>query len=120
MNKLFYMNFSVFFLTVLLFVSNQLEAQSHDSLWIARSIKLTTLMKDSLSLSDIEKQQIGKVNYSILKDMAIYMKSNADRSVIQKEIQRIENSRDSLYQSILSDEKFLKYLRIKYWLLSNY
>ncbi|TXJ29019.1 MAG: hypothetical protein E6Q24_04905 [Chitinophagaceae bacterium] len=76
-------------------------------------------LKDSLSLSLVQKDSIYAVN------MLISNQKNSLRSIYQNldslqfHTQRVEHSRDSLYRRILGEEKYLLYRQKKNNLVNN-
>jgi hypothetical protein len=107
------------YLFLFLILGYNTNAQVSDSLINERSKRMSKMMFDSLQLNDDEYGKIQSINYNILKTKATLMQSEGDRIMIQKDIQRVENGRDSLYQKVLPIEKFNTYRRLKEYFLSN-
>lgn len=81
--------------------------------------KITVKMKDSLSLTETQQQNIYSINLQLhqLKSQAWQQYNNHDS--LRVVVQRIENTRDSLYHGVLNDEKYTLYLQKKRVLVSN-
>ncbi len=94
--------------------SNQ---QQDEGVRLAR--KIAGKMKDSLSLTATQTNQVYETNLSLLDRKKQAMTSGMSRDSIGKALQRIENSRDSLYRLILPVEKFEIYRTKKRRLLNN-
>lgn len=84
------------------------------------SIKVAERMKDSLSLSGDQKVQIYNINIQISNQKAgVWRQYAGTDSLITVNLQRIENTRDSLYLPVLGEEKYSLYLNKKKRLLNN-
>src|SRR5215212_6707309 len=73
------------------------------------SRKIAKKMKDSLDLTADQQQAIFQVNMQLFnqKQAARQQYTNADS--LRNALQRIENSRDSLYSTLMPIEKYLIY-----------
>lgn len=80
--------------------------------------RIAQKMKDSLSLTDAQRQQIYTINMDITARKQAARAISNDRSHIGRQIQQIENSRDSLYKPVLGEEKFMLYKQKKTSLIS--
>ena len=72
--------------------------------------KIAGRMQDSLSLSEGQKQQLYHINMQLaLQKKAMWQQHAGSDSLIRRHLQRIENTRDSLYSPIIGPEKLLLY-----------
>lgn len=108
----------VMLLTLLSFSTVRLYAQFSDSTLMLRSIRISNMFRDSLRLTVQEYNRINQINFQILKQKTTIMQDTANRLQTGRNIQRVENTRDSLYQIVLPAEKFLLYRQLKPVLLS--
>lgn len=75
-------------------------------------------MKDSLSLTEAQKGQIYSINMQLYQQkQEMFSKYKAAADSLRFYVQRIENTRDTLYSSVLSAEKYQLYKRKKLNLL---
>lgn len=82
--------------------------------------KISTRMKDTLSLTDSQRQKI----YTLSKELGeqqknVWLQYPSSDSLVQRHIQQLENSRDDLYRPVLGEEKYLLYREKKRMLLNN-
>jgi len=83
------------------------------------SNRIARRMKDTLQLSDSQKNAIYAINMQLhAQKMSARQQYSAGDS-LQYHIQRIENTRDALYGTVLSPEKYLLYLEKKKNLVSS-
>ncbi|HEX8608431.1 MAG TPA: hypothetical protein VF679_07325 [Pedobacter sp.] len=80
--------------------------------------KIANKMKDSLSLSQAQAEKIYKINMELFKQKDKVRKEFKGSDQLTAQIQKIENTRDPLYQPILKD-KYAKYKEAKTKLISN-
>ena len=81
--------------------------------------KMAQKMKDSLSLTDAQKNQLYNINMQLHNQkMNIRQQYKAGDS-LGYYLQRVENTRDSLYHQVLSGEKYLLYRQKKTRLINN-
>jgi hypothetical protein len=105
------------FSAILFFITFFCLGQQQDSLFMARSKKISDRLNDSLKLNKNEYARILTINQSIMEQKAKLMQSTGERSQIARQIQLVENSRDSLYQLALPPNKFERYRQLKPTLL---
>jgi hypothetical protein len=76
-------------------------------------------MKDSLALSEVQKNQIYTLNMQLsnLKTAARQQYTGTDS--LGRGLQRIENTRDSLYSTVLTEQQMLLYRQKKRNLVSK-
>lgn len=84
------------------------------------SDKIAKKMSDTLSLTQNQRSQIYATNMLLHKQKEnIWRQFENQDSLLNVHIQRIENTRDSLYKPILGDVKYLQYKQKKRYLISN-
>ncbi len=93
------------------------KAQSATAIQIAD--KIARRMKDSLSLTEQQKDSINSLNILLSNKKAQLRKQYTDIDSLQVHFQRVERLRDTLYKTILGDEKYLMYKKKKRYLVSN-
>ncbi len=71
--------------------------------------RIAQKMKDSLSLNNHLRDQIYNINLQLHNQKATVRQQYAVQDSVRIHVQRIENTRDSLYKGVLSSEKFLLY-----------
>lgn len=81
--------------------------------------RIAKKMKDSLSLTASQQTQIYTINMQLHQQkQQVFTRYQASDS-LRIHLQRIENSRDTLYSSVLSPDKYLLYRQKKRNLISN-
>ena len=103
-------------LLLVVFICSQSYSQSDISEEVSR--KINNQMKDNLGLSDTEVAKLNQVNLKLHQHKMEVRKLFAETDSLSKYMQRIENSRDSLYSTILSKEKYSIYLKNKKQLIN--
>jgi len=81
--------------------------------------RMAQKMKDSLSLTDTQQQQVYQVNLQLHLLKMSRRQQYAGTDSLRYHIQRVENMRDSLYRIIISDEKYQLYLEKKRNIINN-
>jgi hypothetical protein len=76
-------------------------------------------MKDSLSLTEQEKNHVYGINLLLSNQKTAVRQQYSAPDSLRYHLQRVENSRDSLYREILNEEKFLLYRQKKRNLINN-
>ena len=103
-------------LCILITVAARAGAQSiHQSVASRIAIK----MKDSLSLSEAQKNLVFSVNMRLSTEKSQVWQQHSHADSIMKYVQRVENKRDSLYRPILTAAQFETYIDKKHILISN-
>lgn len=108
--------FNILMLISCIMVSNMLIAQTPGS---QLSNKISQKMKDTLSLTEQQRLTIYNLNMQIFNAKQTVRQAHAGSDSIGYFIQRIENKRDSLYKTVLTEDKFLLYRQKKRNLLNN-
>lgn len=82
--------------------------------------KIAVKMKDTLSLSATQQQQVFAINMQLHNQKnAIRNQYPGNDSLIKVSVQRIENKRDSLYRSIIGETNYIIYRQKKRNLVNN-
>lgn len=81
--------------------------------------KIAVKMKDSLLLTETQQQNIYNINLQLHQLKAQAWQQYSNRDSLRVVVQRIENTRDSLYHGVLPAEKYTLYLQKKRVLVSN-
>jgi hypothetical protein len=76
-------------------------------------------MTDTLSLNNDEVGKIDSLNKLIFDRKTLVRQQFTDRDSLRVYIQRVERSRDTLYQQVLPEPKYLLYKEKKATLISN-
>ncbi len=82
--------------------------------------KIADAMKDSLNLNKKQRDEIYTINMDLYNKKTIARKASTDRAIVGKELQRIENTRDSLYKKILAEKEYDLYKQEKRNLVKKY
>ena len=111
------MKYAIAILITLVMFNYQSKAQSNAEKY---SAKVALRMKDSLSISAEQRIQIYNINMHIHEQKSnVWQQYSGSDSLIRIKLQEVENSRDSVYQPVLSVNQFGLYLQKKKVLLSN-
>lgn len=92
---------------------------SQNSPAVTLATKISVRMKDSLSLSETQRQQIYSATLQLQSEKSAVWAQTSDTTVIQHNVQLLENSRDARYQAILTPEQYQLYLQKKKRLIAN-
>jgi hypothetical protein len=80
--------------------------------------KVAKKMKDTLSLTEAQKGEIHAINLQLYtQKQMVFQKYTSAADSLRFYIQRIENTRDTLYSTVLSQEKYIVYKQKKILLL---
>jgi hypothetical protein len=102
---------------ILFFLFYRASAQTSPAQVLADKIALK--MKDSLSLSEQQRSQLYNINIQLHNLKASARQQYSAMDSLGRAIQRIENTRDSLYSSVLNSEQTILYKEKKSTLISN-
>lgn len=105
--------FTVFITTAAFFA----KAQSAPSFDI--SLHIAQKMKDSLGLSSTQKDQIYALNQQLTNSKHLVRQQNTNMDSIRVKMQRVENTRDALYATVLTSSQFATYQQKKAVLISR-
>lgn len=86
---------------------------------IQLSDKIAQKMKDSLVITESQKVQIYNINMLLLSQKLNLRKQYTSVDTLTAYTQKIENARDSLYHTVLSEDKYLLYKQKKKNLINN-
>jgi len=103
-------------LLVSAFLSVTAKAQSDHATQIAN--KIGQKMKDSLNLTGQQKNAIVNINIT-LSDQKKLARKQHSRPLVITYLQKIENTRDSLYKLVLPTDKYRLYKQKKNNLVNN-
>lgn len=81
--------------------------------------RIAQKMKDSLGLNDTLKQQLYQINMQLHDAKMVRRQQYAGTDSVRIYVQRVENTRDSLYRRVLNEEKYLLYIEKKKALVNN-
>ena len=76
-------------------------------------------MKDTLSLSEEQKQQVYDVNIQLHEQKMQVRREYGNMDSVSIHIQKVENTRDSLYRAFLTTDQYRAYRYKKRFLVSN-
>src|SRR4030095_12646091 len=71
--------------------------------------KIAGKMQDSLSLTPLQKSQIYSTNMQLHSRKMDVRQQYSDSDLVRSKIQQIENTRDSLYHIILTNDQYILY-----------
>jgi hypothetical protein len=77
---------------------------------ISVSEKISQQMTDSLGLDESQRKRLNQINLQLHLQKMEIRKQFAEVDSLQKYMQRIENTRDSLYRDTMTKEKFQIYI----------
>ncbi len=107
----------LFLMFLLLSITTILKAQSTPGEQLAG--KIAQKLKDSLSLTTSEQEGVYAVNVQLHNRKMALRQQNLSADALRIQFQRVENTRDSLYQRVLSVDQFQQYRQKKKNLLNN-
>jgi hypothetical protein len=108
---------TILLIPALFFAMFLLKAQQTPAVQIAQ--KIAQKMQDTLSISPQQRQQIFQINIQLNDLKQAVRQQTSNRDSLQRGFQRIERGRDSLYHTVLSDEKYQLYIQKKRNLVNN-
>jgi hypothetical protein len=83
------------------------------------SYKITEKMKDTLLLSESVKTRLYNINIDLQNKKAAVWQQYTNPDSLSVHLQQIENSRDSLYEFLFSNQQMVIYKQKKNKLISN-
>lgn len=107
---------SVFFLLLICAITGLTYAQSSPAIELAT--RIADKMRDSLQLSDVQHRQVYAVNLALHQQKHNVRNKWQNRDSVRLALQRVENTRDSLYKTTLSAQQFELYRQKKRLLIS--
>lgn len=110
-------NLTTCFLAMFL-ITTRVAAQSNSQANLLGQ-KIAKKMQDSLSLSPQQRSQVFQVNMDLHSQKQQVRQTTVIRDSISARLQRIENTRDSLYLPIIGIAKYPMYLQKKRNLVNN-
>ena len=106
------------FITILLIVIIGREIKAQDKGGKLAN-KIAQKMKDTLVLKDSVKSKLYNINIQLHNRKMLARQQYTGKDSLSYYIQKIENCRDSLYHSVLTDDKYLLYKSKKRQLVNN-
>lgn len=100
----------------LLIITVATSAQANPAATVSE--KIAQKMKDTLALSNEQKALIYEINMQIHIAKGSIRQEYGLNDSLRIYLQRVENTRDSLYRTVLSNEKYLLYKEKKVTLVS--
>ena len=100
-----------------MFFSIIVKAQPKPTTLLAN--KGASKMKNSLLLNEQQRSIIYSINILLAEQKDAARKTSTDRLIIGKKLQKIENTRDSLYKQILTTKQYENYIQKKAEILNN-
>ncbi len=107
-----------FFFLLLIFICSGYHANAQTGNPDPAAQELTQRMRDSLQLSNGQKDSIYAINVQ-LNELSTAVRAQGQPDSLQVRLQRIEYTRDPLYLPVLGIDKFLLYKRKKVALLTG-
>ena len=96
----------VLFILFFLVVGINANAQTHPE---TIAMVIANRMKDSLNLTELQGHHIYRINMQLHQKKTQMRHLHKGKDSLGKMIQRVENTRDSLYQKVLPEGVFLEY-----------
>lgn len=109
---------SIVIISALIFSFIIVNAQKNPATELAG--KIAQRMKDTLNLSDAQKVQVYDINIRLHDQKTALRNQYAGNSLLNTKIQSVENTRDSLYRTVLTQAQFLLYSQKKRTLMSSH
>jgi hypothetical protein len=81
--------------------------------------KMAKRVGDSLNLTLNAVDSIRIINKDLSEKKMTIWRTGLDSKTLQREIQAVENTRDSLYKAVLSQSLYFEYMRRKNEIISN-
>jgi hypothetical protein len=106
-------------LVLILFCFNLVKSQQVESPRQLLANKIAQRMKDSLVLSKKVRDELARINLSLADQKAAAWSLFTDSTAIRNYLQQVENTRDSLYKTVLPEDKYLLYQQRKRRLVNN-
>ena len=95
------------------------SANAQHSVAESISLKISQRMKDSLGLSDFQKNQLHTINMQMDSSRQVIWRTYQSPDTLRSFLQQVENKRDSLYHPVFTEQQFQLYLLKKRNLISN-
>ena len=81
--------------------------------------KIADKMKDSLALTEQQRNSIFDINMQIHNQKMEKRKQYANDPLLGNQLQKVENTRDSLYRAVLPEDKFILYKKKRTNIVNN-
>jgi 6-pyruvoyl-tetrahydropterin synthase len=81
--------------------------------------KIADRMKDSLALTEQQRNSIFDINMQLHNQKMEKRKHYANDPLLGNHLQKVENTRDSLYRAVLPEDKFILYKKKRTNIVNN-
>lgn len=95
------------FIFILIVTTYTASAQESPAEQFARKIAMR--MKDSLALTIVQCDSVYHINMRIHRQKMAKRQQYGNDPIVTSHIQQVENTRDSLYHTVLPEDKYLLY-----------
>lgn len=109
---------ALFIASIILVQAGMAQTSSQPSPAEALSNRIADKMKDTLDLTLQQRNHVFAINMQLHQQKQAARQQYSNRDALQAAVQQIERTRDSLYQAVLSNEKYLLYRQKKRTLMS--
>jgi competence transcription factor ComK len=106
----------ILFSTVFFF-AGKINAQQSEAIELAQ--RIAQKMKDTLDLTEAQHSRIFQINIQLHTSKQNLRQQIVNTDTLRVRFQQVERSRDSLYRTVLPDEKYKLYLQKKRTLVSS-
>jgi hypothetical protein len=106
---------NILILVICIIAFGNAQGQSNPAEVLAN--RIAQKMKDTLQLSESQRSQIYDLNMQMHNQKMQLRQQFAGDSTLRDRIQAVENTRDSLYSPVLTEQQFLAYKQKKVVLL---
>lgn len=114
------MKLLVIFALVLVTAYNAVgQANAGNSVAENLSKKIADKMRDSLALTEQQRNSIFDINMQIHNEKRQKRKQYANDPLLGNQLQKVENTRDSLYRAVLPEDKYILYKKKKTNIVNN-
>lgn len=86
---------------------------------VSISLKITQRMKDSLGLTETQKFHLHQINMQMDSSRQVIWRNISSDDSLRFFLQQIENTRDSLYRPVFTEQQYQWYLQKKSKLINN-
>ena len=101
------------YITAFIFVLAFMKAGAQSQAGADVASRIAQRLKDSLSLTLVEQQAVYAANIKLHNEKMAVRQLFSQPDSLRRHLQLVENTRDSLYKKVISQERFLLYLSKK-------
>jgi parvulin-like peptidyl-prolyl isomerase len=109
---------TIIMLVLILLTGFAAQAQENPAIAVAQ--KIAQKLKDTLSLSSSQQDQLYHINMQLHNSKMSIRQQYGGSDSLGLYLQRVENTRDSLYRRVLQEEKYLLYKQKKSTIISSH